>query len=701
MPKSCLSDAAAAHSAVAPWPEMSDELLAIVPPYAMDCPPAGIAMLNGYLEQHGRAPMDVLDLRLWAPAAYSPTFRAIGRQTESYVMDIPDLPLVLELVQAFADGSPLSPRPGAWFPRFCADRAISETALGRWLSEIDTYLRTQTDRLRCSFMGFSVWTSNYYSTLLAAAYLKRQPDPPLVVLGGPQVTESRNAAALALKSGIADVIVPGEGEQAFLHLVDAFRDGRAAEETPGTLRWRDGELKQTPRALLAIKELPIPSLHRMPLMAYQGPHRPEVVVPFQLSRGCTDKCTFCSEWVFWERLRLAPVEHALDQVEELIDRFGATRLRMVDSLLNGSVRRLREFAEGILNRGIEIRWSGFMRANANDEVAALLRRSGFDHAFVGVESLDDATLADMNKRRTGQQNRDAVMALLRRGISVRAGVIPGYPGDSIAGFEHTVRGLLEIKREYPRSFSAGMEPFIVSPGAPLFRDLASRGLWTRPWDEEILALAPDFEEISAQSQCTVHGNNQGATRQQMVEALRPLGEGVTDFWPVERIGSLTTQFLKVPGGLWLARRKAPRWGLEAWLLRSSERVALEVAEQRGCGESRAERRDLLASVERDHVVRTGAEDPPHSHRHHKAVAASSVVRLGPTIVARRVAGAMVILDYRTLVAARLPASAIAMLEDLARGPRPVSALERGGMRDTEVEELIDGLNRRGFVFLAQ
>jgi hypothetical protein len=43
-------------------------------------------------------------------------------------------------------------------------------------------------------------------------------------------------------------------------------------------------------------------------------------LPFQLSRGCTDKCTFCSEWSFWRHYRRDTVLHIVDQVEELIAR---------------------------------------------------------------------------------------------------------------------------------------------------------------------------------------------------------------------------------------------------------------------------------------------------------------------------------------------------------------------------------------------
>jgi hypothetical protein len=66
----------------------------------MVSPPAGAAALLGYLRAHGITDFGFLDLRLGTPTCYETTYSATGAFGESFVMDVPDLPLVLQLLAA-------------------------------------------------------------------------------------------------------------------------------------------------------------------------------------------------------------------------------------------------------------------------------------------------------------------------------------------------------------------------------------------------------------------------------------------------------------------------------------------------------------------------------------------------------------------------------------------------------------------------
>src|SRR4029079_11683208 len=152
-------------------------------------------------------------------------------------------------------------------------------------------------------------------------------------------------------------------------------------------------------------------------------------------------------------------------------RYGATYIAFTDSLLNGSSSRLQAFAEELLRQDTKVRWGGFMRADMDESLAPTLYRAGCREAFVGIESFNDATLAAMNKRRTEADNMRALRAFLNAGIFVVAGLIPGFPGDSRAGFMHSVARIRELQAEFPGQLRVNTEVFRVSPGMPLFRNL--------------------------------------------------------------------------------------------------------------------------------------------------------------------------------------------------------------------------------------
>ena len=75
----------------------------------MVSPPAGAAALLGYLKANGIEDCGFLDLRIGTPACYEATYSATGVFGESFVMDIPDLPLVLQLL-ATVDSKRVSDR---------------------------------------------------------------------------------------------------------------------------------------------------------------------------------------------------------------------------------------------------------------------------------------------------------------------------------------------------------------------------------------------------------------------------------------------------------------------------------------------------------------------------------------------------------------------------------------------------------------
>src|SRR5262245_26105467 len=466
---------------------MKRALLCVCPPYPMVSPPAGAAALLGYLKAHGISDFGFVDLRLGTPSCYEATYSSTGVFGESFVMDIPDLPLVLQLLAATDSNRPFQIAVDDLVERYCLERGISANYLNSYLTALSRYYDKAFEPYAgVDFVGFSVWTSNLLSTLMAAHHLKRRTHPPFIVAGGPQLTESPASAALALRSGLFDAVAHGEGEETLRALYTAFCENnrRRVQGVGGTqyVESQSGELVTVPRPLLKMGALPFPSFDEMAIDEYQIDD--DRTLPFQLSRGCTDKCTFCSEWVFWQRFRPGAANDAAAGVEHLRSRYGATYVAFTDSLLNGSSNRLQAFAEELLRQGTTVRWGGFMRADMEEPLARLLHRAGCREAFVGVESFDDDTLTAMNKRRTEEDNLHALRAFLKAGIFVVAGMIPGFPGDSRRAFLHSVGQVRALQSEFPGQLRVNTEVFRVSPGLPLFRNLDRVGLTPKKWAED-------------------------------------------------------------------------------------------------------------------------------------------------------------------------------------------------------------------------
>src|SRR5438552_2722897 len=110
-------------------------LLCIVPPYPVTVPPAGPAALLGYLKANNCNDFDFLDLRLWVPQSYATTYSPVGAFGDSFVMEVPDLPIVLRLLDAFEKGGPLIGEPVELIERYCLDRGINTGYFGFYVKQ--------------------------------------------------------------------------------------------------------------------------------------------------------------------------------------------------------------------------------------------------------------------------------------------------------------------------------------------------------------------------------------------------------------------------------------------------------------------------------------------------------------------------------------------------------------------------------------
>jgi anaerobic magnesium-protoporphyrin IX monomethyl ester cyclase len=670
-------------------------LLAIVPPYAIHGPPAGAAALLAYLKAAGCHDFSFLDLRLFTPDVATPTYRLLGSFGESFVLDIPDLPLVLALLENVRSNRGLVDIDDAILEPYCLGRGINSLYLRSYLQRMDGLFRTVFAELPdLAFVGFSVWTSNYLTTLLAAAHLKRRRRPPCIVVGGPQVSQSTASAQLGLRAGVFDAVVVGEGEETLLDLYGHFSPAQRTIDavTNGVVTHDPASrtFHYTERPLLRLAELPLPDFDEMHLPAYRIAGKR--VVTYQLSRGCTDKCSFCSEWVFWRRFRLNKMEKAVADVTELQRRWGAERIWFTDSLLNGQMNRLRDFASALVTNGVNILWSGYMRAQMDLPTAQLLRNAGCMRVFVGVESLADETLKLMNKRMTETQNLAAVHAFLDAGIEVKAGLIPGFPGDTRERFIRTATQLRRMQANRTL-LSVSHEPFVVLPGQPIYDDLAAYGLSRLPWPDDIVNIYPDVADISRQIGWRIEGDNQGIDRwgEHMI-SLSLVGPG----HPSDRESDETHEALSMyrlaliplAAGAWLGRTLSPHGHVVGAILSVDEHAEYVArgAQARPCWASTSvdapepvlelpEFAAWYAAILARHCASFSSAAPrvtPVRYRNLSAELASALrLTLGPFTIVRRLDDRLWLADVVTGEALDLPATD-AVAAALLRGEDPVA-----------------------------
>jgi hypothetical protein len=126
-----------------------------------------------------------------------------------------------------------------------------------------------------------------------------------------------------------------------------------------------------------------------------------------------------------------------DDIENLLRLYGADAIEFHDNNFFAAERRMVEFSEQILKRGLHFSWWGEGRPdtllNYSEETFSLMKRAGLKMIFMGAESGDNSTLAAMNKggTQTGNTILEVVQKFKRHGIVPECSFVFGIPTDHI------------------------------------------------------------------------------------------------------------------------------------------------------------------------------------------------------------------------------------------------------------------------------
>ncbi len=181
-------------------------------------------------------------------------------------------------------------------------------------------------------------------------------------------------------------------------------------------------------------------------------------VPF-----CPSICPYCDFHVLERRAGL--VERYLARLDDEARELGGRYDVQLDTLYlgGGTPSFLRDGEITALAASLR-RHLGWGRLETTLEVnpgtvsparAALWRELGFDRASVGVQSLDDATLAFLGRQHTAQSARGAVTELLAAGFRVSGDLITAVAGQPL---ERDVAGLVELGVEHVSAYTLTIEP---------------------------------------------------------------------------------------------------------------------------------------------------------------------------------------------------------------------------------------------------
>jgi radical SAM superfamily enzyme YgiQ (UPF0313 family) len=159
----------------------------------------------------------------------------------------------------------------------------------------------------------------------------------------------------------------------------------------------------------------------------------------------------------------------VDKIEQVIRQTGKTGFHFTDEA--APPKLLKEVAAGLVKRRIQITWWTNIRFEKtfNDDLCALLSRSGCIAVSGGIEVASDRVLKLINKGITTSQAAITADSLTRHGIMVHAYLMYGFPSQT----EQETIDSLETVRQFFRLGliqSAYFHRFALTAHSPIAQD---------------------------------------------------------------------------------------------------------------------------------------------------------------------------------------------------------------------------------------
>jgi radical SAM superfamily enzyme YgiQ (UPF0313 family) len=307
-------------------------------------------------------------------------------------------------------------------------------------------LQRITGRFR--IVGFYCHTQNYNKLLELCRILKKQDNPPLILIGGPHPTA---LPVECLETGEAiDVAVFGEAELTIVELVAKLLAGESLLGVKGVAyRDEDGRVVQNaPREYVEdLDSLPMPAWHLLPIEKYHNfiEASGRSVLQIMGSRGCPIDCNYCFSTKIWSsNVRWHSPERVLAEVDYLRTRYGIQFFEFLDD--NFTLRRERFKFLAAEFRKRRLRWCCSTRIDLiDDEIAAQLRDARVDHVCIGIETVNERLLDVVGKKITKAEAIRTVLLCEKYGIQILGMFILGIPTETDEEAMETIEFALKYR----------------------------------------------------------------------------------------------------------------------------------------------------------------------------------------------------------------------------------------------------------------
>lgn len=198
--------------------------------------------------------------------------------------------------------------------------------------------------------------------------------------------------------------------------------------------------------VMNLDEIPFPDWSKFDVAKYDG--KLYVVG----SKGCSyNKCTFCDEKLIWgDKFRCRNPLKIVQEIKRNKEEYNISDYFFWDASIT-SYPYLEDLCNYLSFPEYQCSWTALARVKEiSEKRLELLKKAGCKTIELGIESLQNSTLATMNKGITFDEIKEKIQLVKDYGIFVEGSFLIGYPDESISQMQDTVEKALGLNLDFYR-----------------------------------------------------------------------------------------------------------------------------------------------------------------------------------------------------------------------------------------------------------
>lgn len=292
---------------------------------------------------------------------------------------------------------------------------LKNSKITKLFSTSKNNLKKHIKRYNPDIIATSALTDTFTQTKAIASFIKQHFDIP-IILGGIHATLIPEF--IANNTDVFDYICTGEGETAFIDLVDFLTGNK--KDIPANIWHKESNKVIEPQELC-----PLVNLNTLPMAdkelyysKFKGYQKEYLIMT---SRGCPHKCSFCCNDI-WQKyygksfLRRRSVANVITELKTAKEKYNIKFIWFMDDCFTMNTSWLKEFTKLYKN---EINLPFFCYSTpklVSAENAKLLKDAGCKEVAIGVESLNPHILKNINRKQYTDEVKNAIDILKANNI---------------------------------------------------------------------------------------------------------------------------------------------------------------------------------------------------------------------------------------------------------------------------------------------